>query len=265
MVLPVRGGATISPRWPKPSGQIRSIALLAFQENAAVGEHRREQIELRTLAVLLRRLALDRVDTRQGEIPLLLARLADRPVNGVALAQVEPPHLRRRNVQILRAGDVVEPGRAQEAVALRRQVEHAAAVGRAVLQRIAADDLADQLVLAQRLRVVDLVLLGDDLQLPRRLGLQVAQLQVRTRRQRLGRKRRLRLPAIAQDFRAAGHGGIAWHRRGTRGQILRIACGNGRGPWQIGLVHGQAIEAVGAAGAAAERTVVGRTAGSHAG
>ena len=59
-------------------------------------------------------------DLLQREEPLALARLANRAGDGVAGAQVEAAHLRRRDVDVVRAGLVVRVGAAQEAEAVAR-------------------------------------------------------------------------------------------------------------------------------------------------
>ena len=86
-----------------------------------VREQRREVLELHAVARLVGRHAVDLVDAQQRRV-LLVARLRTRrAVHVVALAQREATHLRRRHVDVLRAGQVAAA--AEEAVALVAEVE----------------------------------------------------------------------------------------------------------------------------------------------
>ena len=67
-------------------------------------------------------------------------------------------------------------------------VEHAAAVGGAVLRRVTLEDFANEFVLFQRRGILDIVFgLCVGLQGPRRLGLKLLDFQMRSRGKRCGR------------------------------------------------------------------------------
>ena len=78
-------------------------------------------------ADLLRVLEIDRVDLEQGEIALALLGAADLALDRVAGAQAEAADLRGRDIDVVRAGQVVGVGRAQEAEAVLQDLDHAVA------------------------------------------------------------------------------------------------------------------------------------------
>ncbi len=94
-------------------------------------------------------------------------------LDGVAGAQREAPNLRRRDVNIVRAGEVVGVGRAQEAEAVLQHLDHAAADDIHLLGRELLQDREHQLLLAHGRGVLDLVLLGEGEKLGGGLDLQV--------------------------------------------------------------------------------------------
>ncbi len=81
VVLPALGGETISPRWPFPIGEIRSmIRAVMFVGSSAssilqllVGEQRREVLEAAPVPGLLGVLAVDLVDAQQRRVLLVAA------------------------------------------------------------------------------------------------------------------------------------------------------------------------------------------------
>ena len=135
------------------SGAVSSLMRLLRVE-------RREVLEEDLLADLLGRLEVDRLDLDQREVALALLRRPDLAGHGVAGVQVELPDLRRRDVDVVGAGQVVVVGRAQEAVAVRQHLEHAFGEDQAALLGARAQDLEDELLLAHARGVRDLELLG---------------------------------------------------------------------------------------------------------
>src|SRR4030095_12736881 len=83
------------------------------------------------------------------------------PGHGVSRVQVELPDLRGRHVDVVRAGQVVVIGRAQEAEAVRERLEHTFREDVAALLGAHAEDLEDQLLLAHAGCTGDLELFGD--------------------------------------------------------------------------------------------------------
>ena len=166
IVLPVRGGATIRPRWPLPIGVIRSmtradrLSAVGLELDALLRVERRQVVEEDLLAGALGRLEVDRLDLDQGEVALAFLRRPDLAGDGVAGAQVELADLRRRDVDVVGAGQVVVVGGAQEAEAVGQQLEDAFGEDEAALLGPGAQDLEDQLLLAQAGGAGDFELLG---------------------------------------------------------------------------------------------------------
>src|SRR6185437_308286 len=86
---------------------------------------RGEVVEEDLVAGLFGGLEVDGLDLGQGEVLLALVRRADLARAGVAGAQIEAADLRGRDVDVVGAGKIVVVGRAQEAVAVGEDFEHA--------------------------------------------------------------------------------------------------------------------------------------------
>ncbi len=167
MVLPVRGGATISPRWPLPMGQSRSrtrpvrFSLVVSRRMRSCGIERRQVVEEDLVARDFGILEIDRFDFDQREVALAVLRRAHLAGDGVAGAQIEFADLRRRDVDIVRARQIVVLRRAQEAEAVGQAFQHAFGEDQAVLLGLRAEDLEDQLLLAHAATAGDGQFLGD--------------------------------------------------------------------------------------------------------
>ena len=154
-VLPVRGAATIRPRWPLPIGQSRSIdpggqvVGVVLEPEPLHRVERRQVVEEGLVARLLGRLEVDRLDLEQGEVALGVLGRPHLAGDGVAGAQVEAPDLGRRDVDVVGARQVVVVGRAQEAEAVGQHLEHALGEDEPVPLRLPLQDLEDQLLLAE--------------------------------------------------------------------------------------------------------------------
>ena len=155
IVLPVRGGATIRPRWPLPMGVSRSITRPeklsrdGFELQARVRIERRQVVEEDLVARFLGRLEVDGVDFDQREVALAFLGRPDLAGDGVAGAQIETADLRGRDVDVVGAGQIVVLGRAQEAEAVGQAFEHAFGEDQSALFGLRLQDLEDQLLLAQ--------------------------------------------------------------------------------------------------------------------
>ncbi len=141
-----------------------------------IGIERREIVEMDLVALLLGVLEIDGVDLEKREVPLALFGAADLAFDGVASAQTESADLRRRDVDVVRASEIVRVGRPQEAEAVLQHLDHA----RAGDVHLAGGELFQnrehELLLAHGARVLDFDLLGEAQELRRRLGLQILQL-----------------------------------------------------------------------------------------
>ena len=125
------------------------------------------------VADLLGILEIDRVDLEQREIALALLRAADRAVDGVAGAQAESPDLRGRDVDVVRTGQVVRIGRAQEAEAVLQHLDDAGADDLDLARGQLLEDREHQLLLAHGAGVLDLELFGEGDEFGGGFGLQV--------------------------------------------------------------------------------------------
>ncbi len=134
----------------------------------------------------------------EREVPLAFLRRTNLAGDGVARLQVEAPDLRRRHVDVVRAGQVVVVGRAQEAEAVGQHFEHAFREDEAALLGLRLENLEDQILLAHAGGADDAPLLGDLRQLLDAQILEVGDLQrlrrggcgLRARRISPGRGRR---------------------------------------------------------------------------
>ena len=184
-VLPVRGCATIRPRWPLPiggddvddaAGIVLARRVLRFHLEPLVGIERRQIVEMDLVALLLGVLEIDGVDLEQREIALAVLRAPDLALDRVAGAEPEPADLRRRDVDVVGAGEIIGIGGAQETEAVLQNLDHAGAGDVDVAGGELFQDREHELLLAHGARVLDLDLLGEAQQLRRRFGLQVLQL-----------------------------------------------------------------------------------------
>ena len=138
-VLPVRGGATISMRWPLPIGVTRSTIRMfrslgsCFQHQPAIGMQRGEVLEIARVGDALGVFAVDGLDAQQGEIALRFLGRADLALHDVAVAQAEAANLAGADVDVVGAGQIVVFRAAQEAEAVGEDFQDAFAVHQAVL------------------------------------------------------------------------------------------------------------------------------------
>ena len=151
----MRGGATISPRWPLPIG-VKQIHHSAA-DGLAGGLHldalfrikRRQVIEKDLVAGLFRRLEVDRLDLDQREVFFAFMRRADVAADGVAGLEVELADLRGRNINIVWAGQIVIIRRAKKAVAVGQNFQHALGEDVALFFALRLENLEDQVLLAE--------------------------------------------------------------------------------------------------------------------
>ena len=164
-VLPLFGGATIRPRWPLPIGAMMSMirpVMFSSRLDVPLELHhlvrvQRDQVLEEDLVLgVLRRLAVDLVDLHQREIALAVLRRADFAFDGVAGVQVEAADLRRRDVDVVRAGQVRSLRRPQEAEAVRQHLQHAVAEDLLAPLRLALEDGEHQFLFAEPVGALDL-------------------------------------------------------------------------------------------------------------
>jgi hypothetical protein len=122
---------------------------------------RRQVFEEQLVARLIRRLEVDRFDLDQREVALAVFRRTHLTGNGVPGLQVELANLRRRDVDVVRARQVVVVGRAQEAEAVRQHLEDTLGEHEAALLGLRFQNLEDQILLAHAGRAGHVQILGD--------------------------------------------------------------------------------------------------------
>ena len=122
---------------------------------------RREVLEEDLLARTFGRLEVDRFDLDQREVPLAVLGRPDLAGDRVARVEIELADLRGRDVDVVRARQVVVVGRPQEPEAVGQRLEHAFGEDQAALLGAGLQDLEDQLLLAHAGRARHVELLGD--------------------------------------------------------------------------------------------------------
>ena len=147
--------------------------ILVLHLQPLVGIERRQVVEIDLVARLVRVLEIDRVDLQQREVALAFFRRTDMAFDGVAGAQAEAADLRGRDVDVVRAGEVVRFRRAQEAEAVGENLDDAFADDVDFLLRELFEDREHQLLLAHGAGVFDFLFFGEGEELDRGFDLEV--------------------------------------------------------------------------------------------
>ena len=137
------------------------IFLGGFHLQAALRIERRQIVEEDLVARDFGVFEIDGLDFDQREVALAVLGRAHLAGDGVAGAQIELANLRGRDVDIVRARQIVVLGRAQEAEAVRQAFQHAFAEDQPVLFGLRAQDLENQFLLAHAAGAGDGQILGD--------------------------------------------------------------------------------------------------------
>ena len=155
IVLPVRGGATITPRWPKPSGVTRSTTRMLISSLVVSsrirpwgcsGVRSSKQTFSLSLSGSSKLIASTR---KQREVALVFLGRPDLARDDGAGLEPEAANLAGRDIDVVGAGEVVVVGAAQEAEAVGQDLERALAVHEAVLLDPLFQDLEDQVLLLE--------------------------------------------------------------------------------------------------------------------
>ncbi len=145
--------------------------ILVFHLQPLVRIERRQIVEIDLVTGLFGVFEIERVDFEQSEIALAFFWAADMAVDRIAGAQAETADLRGRDIDVVRAGQIVCFWRAQEAEAVRQHFDHAFTDDIGLARRELLEDAEHQLLLAHGRSVLDLELLGEGDKLRRSLGL----------------------------------------------------------------------------------------------
>ena len=124
-----------------------------FEDEPLVREQRREVFKMRLVLRLVRLLAVHGLDFQQREKFFLFLRRPDLPRDQISRLQIKPADLRRRNVNVLRARQIIETLRAQKSKAFRQHFQHALGKQHARALRVFLQDVEDDLVLAHRAEI----------------------------------------------------------------------------------------------------------------
>ena len=124
-----------------------------FQNEPLVRKQRREVVEMRFFLRLVRIFGVHGLDLEQREKFFLLLRRADLPGDEISGLQIKTADLRRRNVNILRAGQIIETLRPQKAEAFRQNFQHALRKQHARALGVFLEDVENDLVLAHRAEI----------------------------------------------------------------------------------------------------------------
>ena len=135
--------------------------MVVSSRNRSLRIKRRQVVEEDLVARFLGRLEVDRVYFDEREITLAFLGRADLSGDRVAGPQIEAADLRRRDIHVVRARQIVVLGRAQESESVRQAFQHAFRKNEPALLRLRLQDLEDQFLLAQARRSGDAQILGD--------------------------------------------------------------------------------------------------------
>ena len=150
---------------------------IGLELDALLRVQRREILEEDALLASCGRLEVDGLDLDQRKVAFAFLGRPDLPGHGIAGVQIEFANLRRRHVDVIRAGQVVVVGGAQEAEAVGEHFQHAFREDETALLGLRLEDLEDQLLLAHAGRAGDLEVLGDLGEMLNRHLLQIGDVQ----------------------------------------------------------------------------------------
>jgi hypothetical protein len=128
---------------------------------------------------LVRVLGVHGLDLEQREEFFLLLRRTDLAGDEISGLQIEPADLRRRNVNVLRAGQIIETLRPQKAEAFRQNFQHALGKQHARALGVFLEDVENDLVLAHRAEILHAQFPGHAVQLAHLHRLQFGDVQRR--------------------------------------------------------------------------------------
>jgi hypothetical protein len=190
----------------------RQVARGGFQLHALVRVAGAQVVEGDAVLGLVRLVAVDALHLEQRQVPLALLGRAHLPQHRVAGAQVEALDLAGRDVDVVRAVQVVPVLRAEEAVPFRENLQHALAPEHDLGVQQVLLDAVDKVLLAEPRVVRDVEPFGHLVQLGDALGFYGCDVHVGLRmRPRVPRVRGCD-PARSAGVCSGGNGGGARKR-----------------------------------------------------
>ena len=165
--MPVRGGATISPRCPLPIGVNRSRTR-ADRLSLVVSSLRRSSgysgVRLSKKILLRPRSGCSKLTAstlNQGKIAFAFLRGPYLPGDGIAGPEIELSDLRRRYVNIVGTRQIVIVGRPQKTETVGQGLQNAFAENETALFGLRLQNLEDEFLLSHSRRTLDIQFLGD--------------------------------------------------------------------------------------------------------
>ncbi len=152
-------------------------AVLALEVELVLGVERRQVVEQDLVLGRFGALEVDRLDAQQGEVAFALLGRPHLARDGVAGVEIEALDLGGRDIDVVRPRQVVVGRRAQEAVALGQDLEHALGEDQTILLGLGLEDLEDEFLLPETAGALDLERLADVQQLGHGLGLELLELE----------------------------------------------------------------------------------------
>jgi len=137
---------------------------------------RRQIVEIDAVADGFRIVEIDRRHPGQSEIALAFLRAANLALNRIAGAKPEAANDRRRDIDVVRPGEIIGFGRTQEAEAVVQHLDRSGAHDLDAVFGLDLEDREHQILLAHRRRALDTHLLSCRDQLGGRLFLQFFQM-----------------------------------------------------------------------------------------
>ena len=156
-----------------PCRKVLSGGVFELEPEALIRKQRRQIVEIDLVLRLFRIFEIQRVDLEQREIAFAFLRAADVAFDGVAGAKSEAADLRRRDVDIVRARQIVGIRRTQKSEAVGENLDDAFADNVGFLDRELLENGEHQLLLAHGAGVFDPFLFRERDELGRRLGFEV--------------------------------------------------------------------------------------------
>ena len=137
----------------------RQIVRRSLELRSLQGIQGRQVLEENLVARLVGRFEVDRLDLDEGKVALSLLRRPDLAGHRIARLQVELADLRRRDIYVVGARQIIVIRRAQEAETVRKHLEHSLGEDEPTLLGLCLQDLENQLLLAHSGRAGDVQIL----------------------------------------------------------------------------------------------------------
>ncbi len=179
-----------------PCGKVFPRRILDLELQPLVGIERRQIVKMNLVARFFRVFEIDQIDLEQREIALAFLWTADDAFDRIAGSETQAPDLRRRDIDVVGAGQIIGVRRAQEGETVLQDFDDAFADDLDIHARELLEDGEHQFLFAHNRGVFDLVFFSEGEKFGRRFLFEVFEfdfphrgiLERRTRRARLADK-----------------------------------------------------------------------------